>query len=164
MRQTFDRYFGYFLAFLMAVMLLSVCWQVFTRYFLGSASSYTDELSRYLLIWIGMLGGAYCAGKNMHLAIDLFPNKLYGKQRTRLYLFINVLIIFFVVSVMIIGGSALVYITYTLEQTSAAMQVPLAYVYSAIPLSGVLVLIYKILDMIDLLTNKEVQHQSTNIN
>lgn len=140
----FNRYLEYFLAFLMALMLISVSWQVLTRYIFASPSSFTDELARYLLIWIGTLGAAYASGQRLHLAIDLLPSKLKGKARYRLAIFINLLIIVFAFTVMVIGGCRLVYITYTLGQISAAMQLPLAYVYSIIPISGLLIVYYKI--------------------
>jgi TRAP-type C4-dicarboxylate transport system permease small subunit len=148
--KTLDKYLGHFLAFLMALMLLSVCWQVITRYFLASPSTFSDELARYLLIWIGTLGAAYVSGQGMHLNIDLLPSKLEGKARYRLQIFIYVLVILFVAASFVIGGLRLVYITYSLGQTSAAMQLPLAYVYMIIPVSGVLIVIYKIRDIINL--------------
>ncbi|MEQ8526007.1 TRAP transporter small permease [Gracilimonas sp.] len=146
--KTFDRYLEYFLASLMALMLFSVCWQVLTRYVFSSPSSFTDELARYLLIWIGTLGAAYASGKRLHLAIDLFPASLEGKSKYRLSVFINVLIILFSFTVLVVGGSRLVYITYTLGQVSAAMQLPLAYVYTILPISGILIVYYKIRDII----------------
>ena len=148
--KTFNKYLEYFLVFLMALMLLSVCWQVITRYFLGNPSSFTDELARYLMIWVGLLGGAWASGKGMHLAIDLLPSKLEGKAKYRLQVLLHLLVIFFVVTTLIVGGSRLVYITYTLEQTSAAMQLPLAYVYIILPISGVLITLFKIRDIIAL--------------
>lgn len=143
----FNKFLEHFLAFLMAVMLISVSWQVISRYLLGDASSFTDELARYLLIWIGLLGAAYASGQRMHLAIDILPSKLNNRNRYRLSIFLNLLIIFFAITTMVIGGSRLVYITYTLGQTSAAMQIPLAYVYTIIPISGLLIVYYKIRDI-----------------
>ena len=145
--KNFNKYLEYFLAFLMALMLISVCWQVLTRYVFATPSSFTDELARYLLIWIGTLGAAYTSGKRMHLAIDLFPSKLEGRSKYRLMIFINILIMIFALTTMVIGGSRLVYITYSLGQTSAAMQIPLAYVYTIIPISGVMIMYYKIRDI-----------------
>jgi TRAP-type C4-dicarboxylate transport system permease small subunit len=51
---------------------------------------------------------------------------------------------------MVIGGIRLMYITHTLGQNSAAMRIPMALVYSAIPLAGVLVIYYKIEVLISL--------------
>lgn len=145
-----DIYIGHFLAFLMALMLVSVVWQVFTRYILGAASDFTDELARYLLIWIGTLGAAYISGKKMHLAIDLLPKSLSGKANYRLNVIISLFVMVFALSVMIIGGSRLVYITFVLGQTSATLQIPLAYVYSILPISGLLIIYYKVLDILNL--------------
>jgi TRAP-type C4-dicarboxylate transport system permease small subunit len=148
MRQRFDTLIGHFLTILMVAMLISVVWQVFTRYIVQVPSAFTDELARYLLIWIGTLGAAFIAGKNMHLAIDLLPGHLEGRAKYRLLVIINLLIISFALLVMVIGGIRLVYITYTLGQTSAALQIPLSFIYSIMPLSGMLIIFYKIYDII----------------
>ncbi len=49
------------LVVLMALVVLNVAWQVVSRYGLGRPSSFTDELSRFLLVWIGLLGAALAA-------------------------------------------------------------------------------------------------------
>ncbi|MBO6524660.1 MAG: TRAP transporter small permease [Balneolaceae bacterium] len=156
------KFLEYFLAFLMALMLFSVCWQVISRYVLSSPSSFTDELARYLLIWIGLLGGAYASGKGMHLAIDLLPAKLKGKSKSRLQITIHTLILVFVLCTFVLGGVRLVYITYTLGQTSAAMQIPLAYVYIIVPVSGLLIISYKARDIISLVRNSEEVTETSN--
>ena len=144
MKQAIDKYLAYLLIFLMAVITLDVLWGVFTRYALGSQAGWTEELARYLLIWIGMLGAAYAAGQKMHLAIDLLSPKLSPKTQARLAIFINLLVAGFALTAMVIGGLRLMYITHTLGQTSAAMRIPMAVVYSAIPLAGLLVVLYSV--------------------
>jgi len=49
---------------------------------------------------------------------------------------------------MVVGGSRLVYISFTLGQTSPALQIPLAFVYAVIPVSGILIVYYKITDLL----------------
>lgn len=155
MKEKINKFIGWFLALLMGLMFLAVLWQVFTRYLLGAASTFTEELARFLLIWIGLLGSAYISGSNMHLAIDILPQKLKGKNKQILSLIINIIIILFAATALIIGGGKLVYITYLLGQTSAALQVPLAYIYIIIPISGVLVIYYKVLNLIEIYTTME---------
>lgn len=147
MRQKVNAALKGLLVFLMALIVLSVVWQVFSRYILRSPSTFTSELARYLLIWISLFGAAYVSGEKMHLAIDLLPRKLSPLWNRRLTILIYLLIIAFVLLVMIIGGSRLVYITYILNQTSPALQIPLAYVYTVVPLSGLLIIYYKIMDI-----------------
>lgn len=139
-----DNVVAWTLVFLMGLMVINVTWQVLSRYVVQNPSSFTDELSRYMLIWLGMLGAAYVAGKDQHLAIDILPKKLTGKPKLKLLILINVLVLLFALIAMVLGGSNLVYITYILEQKSATLQIPLAYIYAIIPLSGLLVVYYQI--------------------
>jgi len=142
-----DKIVSWMLIILMGLMVLNVSWQVLSRYIVQNPSSFTDELSRYMLIWLGMLGAAYVAGQNQHLAIDILPNKLTGKPKIKLLVLINILILLFALIAMVLGGSNLVYITYILEQKSATLQIPLAYIYIIIPISGLLVVYYQIIQI-----------------
>lgn len=146
-RNLIDRYLGYALAAIMGVMAINVLWQVFSRFVLGSPSSFTDELARYLMIWIGVLGAAYVAGKRMHVAIDIIPSKLSPGKQKRLKIIVNCIIILFSLFALVVGGFRLVYITYVLDQHSPALQIPLAVVYLIIPISGLLIIYYKISDI-----------------
>ena len=130
-------------------MVVNVLWQVFSRFVLGDPSSYTEELARYLMIWVGVLGAAYVSGKNKHVAIDYFPTKFSKKNQIKVKVFVKWLIMIFAFFAFVIGGSRLVYITYVLEQLSPALQIPLAFVYLVIPISGVLIAYYKILEILN---------------
>ena len=147
MKKTIDKYLGYFLTILMMLMTLDVLWGVFTRYAMGSQADWSEELARFLLIWIGTLGAAYASGQRMHLAIDLLMPKLSKDSQRRLFIFINVLIILFAASVLVIGGFRLMYITNVLGQLSAALRIPMFLVYAILPISGLLVVYYKIYDL-----------------
>lgn len=149
MKLILDKILGSLLVFLMAVMVTAVSWQVFSRYILQASSSFTEEIARYLLIWIGILGAAYIAGQQQHLSIDILAPKLSEKNRIKLRMGINLLIILFCLLVLVIGGSNLVYLNYLLGQTSAALNIPLGAVYTVIPISGVLVIIYKVNELLN---------------
>jgi TRAP-type C4-dicarboxylate transport system permease small subunit len=144
MKDTIDKYLGYFLAFLMMIMTLDVLWGVFTRYAFGSQADWSEELARFLLIWIGTLGAAYASGQRMHLAIDLLMPKLSPSNQQKLFVFINLIILLFAFFVMVVGGIRLLYITQILGQTSAALQLPMTIVYAVLPISGLLVIYYKL--------------------
>ncbi|AZQ59206.1 TRAP transporter small permease [Maribacter sp. MJ134] len=148
LRKTIDKILANFLVIIMAIMVLNVLWQVASRFILGSPSSFTDELARYLMIWVGILGAAYISGRNMHVAIDVLPTRLSPPMQKRLILIVRILIILFCLLAMVIGGSRLVYITYVLGQNSPALQVPLAVVYMVIPISGLLIIYYKLSDIL----------------
>ncbi|WP_299432205.1 TRAP transporter small permease [uncultured Maribacter sp.] len=148
LRDKIDKILGKILILIMSIMVINVLWQVFSRYFLGAPSSFTDELARYLMIWVGVLGAAYVSGKNKHVAIDVLPSKLSKKKQGKLNLIVKILIILFCLFAFVIGGARLVYITYVLQQYSPALQVPLALVYMVLPISGILIIYYKISDIL----------------
>ena len=147
MKATIDKYLSYILIFLMAAMTLDVLWGVLTRYLLGSQADWSEELARFLLIWVGILGAAKASGQRRHLSIDLLMPKLGEKSQRRLFFFINIIIIIFALTVMVIGGFRLMYITQVLGQLSAALRIPMYLVYAVVPLSGILVVYYKIYDL-----------------
>ncbi len=144
MKAQIDKYLGYFLTLLIFVMTADVLWGVFTRYVFNAQADWTEELARFLLIWIGILGAAYAAGQRMHLAIDLLMPKLDAAKQRQLQWVISLLILFFATTVMVIGGLRLLYITHTLGQLSAALRIPMTIVYAVLPLSGLLVIYYKL--------------------
>ena len=141
-RRVVDHALEWLLVTLMSVMVVNVLWQVATRFLLRNPSSFTEEIARYLLVWVGVLGGAYAVGKRIHLAIDLLPSKLEGRRKAMLELFIEGCIFVFAALVLVFGGTGLVWLTLDLGQTSAALQIPLGFVYLVLPLSGLLMMFY----------------------
>ena len=125
-------------------MVINVLWQIITRYFSATPSSFSDELARYLMIWLGLIGSAYVSGKNEHVSIDYFLKKLNHKKRALLNRLIGFIILFFAFFVMMFGGGHLVFVTIKLEQLSPSLQIPLGLVYSVIPLSGLIIIFYQI--------------------
>lgn len=134
-----ERVLGWFLVVVMGVSVANVLWQVFTRFVLANPSSYTEELARYLLIWIGLIGAAYASGRQLHLAIDLLPRSVSGWTSIALQVLIRVIVAGFAIAVLMYGGMQLVRITLSLGQTSAALRIPIGWVYMALPISGVLI-------------------------
>ncbi|MFL0684109.1 TRAP-type C4-dicarboxylate transport system permease small subunit [Algoriphagus aquaeductus] len=154
-KETLDKSISLLIAVLMGMMVLNVTWQVFSRYVMGDPSSFTDELSRYSMIWLGLAGAAYVSGKNGHLAIDILPEKLKGKKLLLLQLFIHSMVIFFGAVIMVWGGGNLVYITQILQQKSATLQIPLSWIYGIVPISGILVVYYHVFHIVQLFKNQE---------
>ncbi len=149
-----DRFIQLSIALLMGVMVMNVTWQVVSRYLLGDPSSFTDELSRYSMIWLGLLGAAYVSGKNGHLAIDLITSRVRGKRLFFLQCLIHGLVIFFGAVVLVWGGGNLVYISQLLQQKSATLQIPLSWVYGILPISGLIVVYYHGFHVAELLKNR----------
>jgi TRAP-type C4-dicarboxylate transport system permease small subunit len=137
------------LILIMGAMVICVLWQVASRYLLNSPSSWTDEAVRFLFMWVGLLGASYVTGQKMHLAIDILPSKLNPSNQRKLNMGIYTLVFFFALFTMVIGGARLVYITLTLGQLSPTLEIPLGYVYSVVPLSGLLIMYYAFINVLD---------------
>ena len=130
------------LAVLMTAMVFSVVWQVLSRYLFVVPAAWTEELARFLLIWIGMLGAAYAYRQGSHLGIDLLANKLDQAGRATLHRVVHIVCLLFAACVLLIGGWSLMSMTWELKQYSAAMGLPIAYVYAVIPASGLLICVF----------------------
>ncbi len=144
MRVRIDRALEIVLILLMSILVLDVLWQVVSRYVLNSPSSFTDELAGFLLIWVGLLGAAYVAGKNEHLAIDLMLQRSGTARKRILNIIITVSIILFSFFVFLTGGIWLVYTRFVLEVKSAALEIHLGYIYLVLPFSGLLIIYFAI--------------------
>ena len=149
-----NRVLEVFLVILMSVLVIDVLWQVFSRYLLSSPSSFTDELAGFLLIWVGLLGAAYVAGRKEHLAIDILIQKSPPERQRKLQYLIHSLIFLFALFVMFVGGVILMYTRFVLQVKSAALQLSLGYVYIIIPISGLIIMFYEVIHMIDLKKSK----------
>ncbi len=148
-RERVNRILEGVLIFLFIASIVNVLYQVFTRFVLQQASPYTEELARFLLIWIGLLGSSYAAVRKMHLAIDIFLKKLTGKRKVWAQTLIHTLIILFASSVMVGGGWWLVLLTLRLGQVSPALRLKMGYVYMALPLSGCLIAFFSLAMLVE---------------
>ena len=152
--QKLNKVLEIFLVILMSVLVIDVLWQVFSRYLLSSPSSFTDELAGFLLIWVGVLGAAYVAGRKEHLAIDILIQKSPPARQRKLQYVIYSIIFLFAFFVMGVGGVILMYTRFMLQVKSAALQLPLGYVYIILPISGLIIMYYEILHIIHLSKSK----------
>ncbi len=119
-----------------------VIWQVISRYVIGKPSTITDELARYLFMWVALIGAAYTTGQKRHLAIDLLTMKLTGKRKLINEIFIQAAIAVFAFIVLIYGGISLALKTLATGQVTPALGWEMGYIYFCLPLSGALMIFY----------------------
>ncbi|SDH14085.1 TRAP-type C4-dicarboxylate transport system, small permease component [Vibrio xiamenensis] len=141
------------LTLFMVVMIAAVVWQVFTRFVLQDPSNFTDELSRYLLMWIGILGGAYTFAIKRHLALELLSPRFGRRGQLVLSMIINCIIIAFSSIAFIYGGSVLVSNTLSHGQISPGIilfghHLLIGYVYMVVPLAGCLISYFGFVDVV----------------
>ncbi len=149
-----DKFLKTFLVLLAVSMIAVVTWQVVSRYVLRAPSSLTEEIARFQLIWLGLGGAVYTFRNRMHVSIDTLVAKFTGRKRLALELFSLGASLVFAALILVYGGMRLVMLTFTLNQTSAALGVPMAYVYAIIPFSGILIVIYALHFMREVLAGR----------
>lgn len=150
--QVLDTVMRFLMAVAMFALLVFGTWQIFTRWVLGSPSTFTDELLRYILIISGMIGSAYCFYRDEHLALTLVTDKAKGPFKVALNVFIEACILFFVIYVFIYGGWKL---AMTATNYSSVMRIPMKVLYLIEPLCGILIVLARLLKYVQLFTEKK---------
>ena len=130
-------------------LVMCVIWQVLSRYIIGRPSTVTDELARYLFMWVALVGAAYTTGQKRHLAIDLLTMKLTGMRKVINELIIQIAIAAFALIVLVYGGSNLALKTLATGQLTPALGWEMGYIYFCLPVSGALMVFYSVVFSIE---------------
>jgi len=126
----------------LVVMVVIVFWQIVSRVLFGSSFTWTSELAKFLMVWIIFLGAGFAFQYGAHISIEVVVDRVSIKVKKLfqilVLLFSSIFIIILILNGLELVGSAM-------EQISASLGIPMGYVYTVIPISGILIL----LNMID---------------
>lgn len=135
--------------FLFMLMTVVGTYQITTRYIFKSPSTISEELIAYSFAWMSMFAASYVFGKRDHMAMVFFIERFNKKTQLKIGLLSEVVILLFSVGVLVCGGKAIT--TLTMTQMSPALRVSMGYVYSVLPVCGVITSIYCILNISDIM-------------
>ena len=138
---------------LFAVMVVVGTYQIITRFIFNSPSTVSEELLTYTFAWMAIFSSAYVFGKRDHMSMTFVADKLPKEQRKILEIVIELLVIAFAVIVLIYGGFTIMGLTMT--QKTASLGVMMGVVYAVVPICGILIAIYGVLNVIDLCAGYE---------
>lgn len=144
LRVAIDRLLEAGLVISFVVLSACVVWQVISRYALGDPSTFTEETSRFAVIWLSLLGTAYACGRLEHMAYDMLAERLQGEALLKHMRAVALIVLAFAAAVFVYGGSRLVMRAHEFGQLSATLEVPMAWVYSCVPLAGVCIVFYQV--------------------
>lgn len=150
LRKGMDRILSSVCFVIFALMVCIGTYQIVVRYFFNSPSTVSEELLTYSFTWMALLSSAYVFGKRDHMRMGFLADKMTGKKRLILEVVIEALILAFAVIVLIFGGIRIMNLTMT--QVTASLGIPMGTVYTVVPLSGALIVVYTVLNIIDLCT------------
>lgn len=135
----YNKFMSYLGLICLGGFIISVLIQVISRIFLPKTPSWTEELARYLFIYMVAFGASVAVHKKEFVAVDLIIDFLPKIIRKLIELVINIVLLLFVTFVLlksVLGFAILEY-----RMVSTAMQVPMQYIYfSMIILFGLLIL------------------------
>jgi TRAP-type transport system small permease protein len=131
---------------LMSVLVLVTSYQVFSRYVLNHPLRWSEELSRYLLVWIVFLGAWAALKEGRHLGMDILSRKVPLRWRPRLGILVDAVVLAFLIGVLIIAPEIL---EITSRQRSAVLRVPMSLIYLAFPVGAALMSVEIVLGWVD---------------
>ena len=135
------------------LMTLLTCWQVFTRYILGRPSSWSEELVSYLFAWMALFGASLVVGERGHMNIPLLVEKTTPNVRKGLSILAEMIAALFAGIILVFGGIQITDLA--MAQMTSALGVPVGLFYIVLPLSGILNIVYCILNIVQIMTAAE---------
>ena len=135
-------------------MVALTCWQVLTRYVLQNPSSWSEELVSYLFAWMALFGASLVVGERGHMNIPIVVERMGEKGRKFFAIFAELVALVFSGVILVYGGIQIT--SLAMGQMTSSLGLPIGVFYIILPLSGVLNIIYTILNIVDIATDSEV--------
>ena len=135
-------------------MVALTCWQVLTRYVLQNPSSWSEELVSYLFAWMALFGASLVVGDRGHMNIPLVVERMGDKGRKFFAIFAELVALVFSGVILVYGGIQIT--SLAMGQMTSSLGLPIGVFYIILPLSGVLNIVYTILNIVDIATDSEV--------
>ena len=134
----------------MALMTVLVFCQVVMRYIFSNALSWSEELARFIFMWLSWVGASYAVKERSHFRVEMFANLLKGQHRKRFEL--SVLAVWFGFSVIMawLGTRLMIFLMET-GQISAAMEIPMSWVYASVPAGCALMALRLVAEIVKIL-------------
>lgn len=142
----------YFIALLVAILSVVVFLQVVFRYVFNSPLHWSEEMARFLMIWVVLLAAAIGIKRHSHFSVDILVKKFPEKVQKGLQFILELFLFVLIFDVMIINGVALTKLT--IRQISPALHISMSYVYSSVLAGGILSCLYILEDLLSMV--KEV--------
>ncbi|MGO1384308.1 MAG: TRAP transporter small permease [Arachnia sp.] len=132
---------------LFSVLVGTVVWQVFARQVLQSPSVWSEELARYLFVWLGFFGAALVFSERGHIAMDFLVRKLPTPLLRVTLILTQIALIAFIAIVFIWGGIS--YAQQSWNQSLSALPLTVGPMFLVLPLTGVLIIWFALIHLVE---------------
>lgn len=144
-----DRLFGFILFLATASMLIVGVAQVFWRYVMHDALTWSEELIRYLYVWATLLGIGLGIRRNLFTTVTVFSDWLNRKSKTASNILWAIMIVGQLFFFIVLTYYGVLLSMNSIGQLSPTMRLSMGIVYIALPFGGLLGIIYSLLLVIE---------------
>lgn len=144
-KNALDKLMSFLCVVVFIAMVLLTAYQVTSRYVFKSPSSISETLTRYLFVWLIIISATYVFGQRDHICITALKGTFSPKMQKIASIFSECIIIIFSVLIMIYGGGVISKIN--MLQYDSMLNIPMGLIYSIIPICGVLIIFYSIINI-----------------
>lgn len=141
-----DRTVSSALVALTSVMVAVGATQVVSRYLFNNPLTWSEELMRYIFVWIVFLGTALGMRRKMHLRVSFLFDSLPPKVRFRLGQ-VNYCLVMLLMLVLVYESAILTW--HVRDQLSPALRIPMSIPYSGMTVGSILILIYAVAEFVE---------------
>lgn len=114
------------ISLLLALMCILVFGNVVLRYMFNTGITWSEEMARFLFVWMIFLGAILGLKDNEHLGVDMFVKKVPPKFQKILYIISNLLILYSLI--LLVNGSWKLTLL-SLDSVAPATGLPYSYFY-----------------------------------
>jgi TRAP-type C4-dicarboxylate transport system permease small subunit len=137
---------------LLILMVINTAGGVFFRYVLHNAIPWTEELGRYMMIYVGFFGCILAMGTNSHVGIEMFTDLFRPAARRVFQVVARLVVAVFLVLILMKSGEQLSALRI---QRSSALEIPMVVPYLAVTFGMALMLLEDLVHLLRLFVNKE---------
>jgi len=135
----------------MAALIGVITLQIISRV-LFSAVGWTEEVARFLLVWITFLAGTLAFQRGRHIAVTFVVDALPSRLRQIARIAALLIVLAFMIALIVIGYR---YMQVQSFQKSASLRLSMTYVYAVMPICAAIMAWYSLVDIVELLINGE---------
>lgn len=130
----------------MAVMVILTTYQVIARYIFNSPSTWSEELVGYLFGWSTLFGATIVSGERGHMNIPILVDRMNPGMRKAFHILWEVVAFLFSATILVFGGFQVSKLA--MGQQTSSLGVAVGVFYWVMPVCGVIILIYSVLNII----------------
>lgn len=131
----------FLIAVLMVILVGLVFAQVFYRYILSYPLSWSEELARFVMIWLLLLATSLGVRTKAHAAVEILLNYTHNKSKKIIVIISHLCTLMFGIILAVYG---VLFTLNTGSVLSTTLNIPMSFIYLSVPVSGILIVLFQL--------------------